>query len=64
MQALCDAHRAPVCKSCRGHRGVRHCCSRHYEGHPRLVLAAGGARQRTLFGLGGPVRAMPPPPRP
>ena len=56
----CDAHSAPACKSCRGHRGVRHCCSRHHEGHPRLVPAAGGARQRTLFGLGG--RCPPPPP--
>ena len=53
MQTLCDAHKAPACKSCKGHPGVRHCCSRHHEGHPRLVLAVGGARQRTLFGLGG-----------
>ena len=51
MQTLCDPHRAPACKSCRGHRGVRPCCSRHHEGLPRLVLAAGGVRQRTLFGL-------------
>ena len=29
MQSLRDAHRAPVCKSCQGHRGVRQCCSRH-----------------------------------
>ena len=44
MQTLCDAHKALACKSCRGHRGVRHCCSRHHEGHPRMVPVAGGAR--------------------
>ena len=53
MQALHDAHRAPACKSCKGHRGVRHCCSRHHEGQPRLVPAVGGARQRTLTKMGG-----------
>ena len=42
MQTLCDEHRAPSCKSCRGHRGVRHCCSRHHEGHPRVL--GGGQR--------------------
>ena len=42
MQTLCDEHRAPACKSCRGHRGVRHCCSRHHEGHPRVL--GGGQR--------------------
>ena len=48
----------------RGHRGVRHCCSRHHEGHPRLVLAAGGACQRTLIGMGGLCARCPPaPPR-
>ena len=36
MHTLCDEHRAPACKSCKGHRGVRHCCSRHHEGHPRV----------------------------
>ena len=25
MQTLCDEHRAPACKSCKGHSGVRHC---------------------------------------
>ena len=44
MQTLCDEHRAPACKSCRGHRGVRHCCSRHHEGHPRVL----GGGQRCL----------------
>ena len=57
MQPLCDSHRAPACKSCQGPRGLRQCCSRHHEGHPRLVLAAGGARQRMLFGS---VRPAPP----
>ena len=37
LQALCDAHRVHACKSCRGHMGVRHYCSRHHEGHPRLA---------------------------
>ena len=54
MQTLCVAHRAPACKSCRGHRGVRHCCSRHHEGHPRLVPAAGGAPAHAVW-AGGPV---------
>ena len=44
MQTLCDEHRAPACKSCKGHRGVRHCCSRHHEGHPRVL----GGGQRCL----------------
>ena len=44
MQTLCDDHGAPACKSCKGHRGVRHCCSRHHVGHPRLVV--GGGQQR------------------
>ena len=43
-----------------GHRGMRHCCSRHHKGHPRLVPAAGGARQRKLFGLGGQCAPSPP----
>ena len=60
MQTLCDAHKAPVCKSCRRHRGVRHCCNRHHQGHPGLVLAAGGARQRTLIGMGGLCAPSPP----
>ena len=60
MQTLCDAHSGPACKSCRGHRGVWHCCSRHHEVHPRLVPAAGGARQRMLFGLGGRCAPCPP----
>ena len=34
MQTPCDEHRAPACKSCKGHRGVWHWCSRHHEGHP------------------------------
>ena len=44
MQTLCDEHRAPACKSCKGHRGLRHCCSRHHEGHPRVM----GGGQRCL----------------
>ena len=62
VQTLCDPHRAPACLSCRGHRGVRHCCSRHHKGHPRPVLAAGGAHPRTLFELGGRCVPTPPPP--
>ena len=42
MQTLCDEHRAPACKSCKGRRGVRHCCSRHNEGHPRVRGGGGG----------------------
>ena len=42
MQTLCDEHRAPACKSCKGHRGLRHCCNRHHEGHPRVL--GGGQR--------------------
>ena len=38
-----------LCKSCKGHRGVRHCCSRHHEGHPRVL----GGGQRCLPVLGG-----------
>ena len=49
MQTLCDEHRAPACKSCKGHRGVRHCCSRHHEGHPRVL----GGGQRCLPVQGG-----------
>ena len=51
--------KAPLCKSCRGHRGVRHCCSRHHEGHPWLLPAVGGARQRTLPGEGAMMRKWP-----
>ena len=52
MQTLCDEHRAPVCKSCKGHRGGRHCCSRHHEGHPR-VLGGGGGDSVSRFKRGG-----------
>ena len=45
MQTLYDDHRAPACKSCKGHRGVRHCCSHHHAGHPRLA-GGGGGQQR------------------
>ena len=51
MQTMCDEHKAPACKSCKGHRGVRHCCSRHHEGHPRVL--GGGAVQRCLPVQGG-----------
>ena len=51
MQTLCDEHRAPACKSCKGHRGVRHCCSRHHEGHPRVL--GGGQRCLPVQGGGG-----------
>ena len=61
IQTLCDAHRAPACHSCKGHQGVRHCCSRHHKGHPRQATVAGGARQRTLFGMGGLCAPSPPP---
>ena len=37
MQALCDEHRALACKSCKGHKGVRHCCSRHHQRPPRVL---------------------------
>ena len=46
MQTLCDEHRVPACKSRKGHRGVRHCCSRHHAGHPRLAGGGGGGQQR------------------
>ena len=50
MQTLCDEHRAPACKSCKGHRGVRHCCSRHHKGHPRVL---GGGQRCLLVQRGG-----------
>ena len=70
-QTLCDEHRAPACKSCKGHRGVRHCCSRHHKGHPRVlgggqrclpVQGGGGGLQQQLgtMPFGGPVRAPAP----
>ena len=70
MQTLCE-HRAPACKSCKGHRGVRHCCSRHHGGHPRVlggdqrclpVRGGGGGLQQQLGAMpfGGPVRALAP----
>ena len=54
VQTLSDEHWAPACKSCRGHRGVRQCCSRHHEGHPRVLccghwclpVGGGGGRNR------------------
>ena len=55
MQTLCDEHRAPACKSCKGHRGVRHCCSRHHEGHPRVL--GGGQRCLPVQGGGGATAA-------
>ena len=69
MRAPCDEHRAPTCKSCKGHRGVRHCCSRHHEGHPRAMEGGqwclpvhGGELQQQLGAMpfGGPVRAPAP----
>ena len=42
----------PACKSCKGHRGVRHCCSRHQEGHP-TVLGGGGSTVSASSGGGG-----------
>ena len=62
MQPLWDLHRAPACKLCRVHKGLRHCYSRHHKGHPRLVPVPRGAQQRTLFGLGGMCASSPPPP--
>ena len=61
MQTVCDAHRAAACKSCGGHRGMRHWCSRHHKGYPRLVLVAGGVCQRALIWIGG--LCAPPPPK-
>ena len=63
MQTLCDPHWTLAYKSCKGQRGIRHCCSRHHEGHlaagplwpgggeghPQQAVAAGGTRQSTLF---------------
>ena len=43
------------------HRVVQHCCSWHHERHPRLVQVAGGARHRSLFGMGGVCAPCPPP---
>ena len=57
MPTLCDLHRAPACKSCKGHTGVGHCCSRHHEGHPagRPQQPRGGQRRlRQTPGGGGP----------
>ena len=68
IQTLCDERRAPACKSCKGHRGVRHCCSRHHEVHPRVlggvstVSAGSGGLQQQLdtMPFRGPVRAPAP----
>ena len=55
MQTLCGAHRAPACKSRRGHRG----CVALLLHAPSTTTGTldwcqeGGARERTLFGLGG-----------
>ena len=43
---------------------MRHCYSKHHEGHPRLVPAAGAAHKRTLFGHGGRCAPCTPPPFP
>ena len=51
MRTLCDEHKALGCKLCKGHRGVRHCCSRHHEGHPRVL--EGGQRCLLVRGGGG-----------
>ena len=51
MQNLCDDHKAPACKSCKEHRGVRQCCSRHHEGHPKVM--GGGQRCLPVQGGGG-----------
>ena len=37
MQTRCNEHRAPACKSCKGHKGVWHYCSRHHKGHPGVM---------------------------
>ena len=69
MQTLCDELRAPACKSCKGHSEVRHYCSRHHEGHPRVLgggptvsASSGGGVQQQLgtMPFGGPVRAPAP----
>ena len=49
IQTPCDEHRAPTCKSCKGHRGVRHCYSRHHEAGARtgsLVRGTGWGSSR------------------
>ena len=50
IQTLCDEH--PSMQVMQGHRGVRHCCSRHHEGHPRVL----GGGQRCLLVQGGGVQ--------
>ena len=65
---ICETHGHPRCRACATtHRGVRHCCSRGHQGHPRVptecpVAASrtparvlGGRRisQRTPMGRGG-----------
>ena len=39
---------------------MQHCCSRHHEASPRLASTGGGARQCTLFGMGGVCVLCPP----
>ena len=51
MQTVCDEHRAPACKSCKGHRGLRHCYRRHHQGHPTVM--GGGDRCLPVQGGGG-----------
>ena len=34
---VCEAHRHPPCRACvLAHRGVRYCCARGHQGHPRV----------------------------
>ena len=34
---VCEAHRHPPCRACAlAHRGVRYCCARGHQGHPRV----------------------------
>ena len=56
MHSLCDARRALVCKSCRGQRGVRQCCTPHTE------LSCCGGRGCAIAQALRDGRCVPPPP--
>ena len=73
---ICETHGHPPCRACATtHRGVRHCCSRGHQGHPRVptecpvaanrtpARVLGGRRisQRTPMGRGGGTAAHPRP---
>ena len=75
---ICEPHGHPPCRACATtHRGVRYCCSRGHQGHPRVptecpmatshtparVLGCRRISQWTPMGRGGAERHPPAPKR-